>query len=73
VLVVQVTLMQPRNLILIGFVLLLLGFVIPFLIVVRVIPSTFFLNFLSYAASMLGLFLGMIGAVMYVRIHRHRN
>jgi glucan phosphoethanolaminetransferase (alkaline phosphatase superfamily) len=65
--------MQPRNLILIGFVLLLLGFVIPFLIVVRVIPSTFFLNFLSYAASMLGLFLGMIGAVMYVRIHRHRN
>ena len=72
-LVVQVTLMQPRNLILIGFVLLLLGFVIPFLIVVRVIPSTFFLNFLSYAASMLGLFLGMIGAVMYVRIHRHRN
>jgi hypothetical protein len=65
--------MHPRNLILIGIVLLVLGFVVPFLMVIRIIPSSFFLNFLSYAASMLGLFLGMVGVVMYVRIHRHRN
>ena len=65
--------MQPRNMILIGFVLVLIGFVVPFLIVIRVIPSTFLLNFLSYTASILGLFLGMIGAALYLRIHRDRN
>lgn len=65
--------MHPRNLALIGFVLVLLGFVVPFLIVLQVLPSTFLLNFLSYGASIVGLFLGMIGAAMYVRIHRSRN
>jgi hypothetical protein len=38
--------------------------------VMNVIPSTFFLNFLAYAASILGLFLGIIGAVYYVRTKR---
>lgn len=65
-------LMHPRNMMLIGFVLLLFGFVVPFLMVIQVIPSTFFLNFLSYTASILGLFLGMIGAALYVRIHRNK-
>jgi hypothetical protein len=61
---------QPWKLIVIGFVLVLLGFVLPFLMVVRVLESTIFLNFLSYGASVGGLLLGLIGAAMYVRIHR---
>ena len=61
---------QPWKLIVIGFVLVLLGFVLPFLMVVRVLESTLFLNFLSYGASVGGLFLGLIGAAMYVRIRR---
>ena len=61
---------QPWKLILIGFVLVLLGFVLPFLMVVRVLESSLFLNFLSYGASVGGLFLGLIGAAMYVRIRR---
>lgn len=55
-----------------GFVLVLLGFVLPFLMVLRVIPSTIFLSFLSYAASVAGLFLGLIGAALYVRTYRKR-
>ena len=62
--------MQPWKLILIGFVLVLFGFVMPFLMVMKVVESSFILNFLSYGASVLGLFLGLIGAALYVRTHR---
>lgn len=56
--------------ILLGFLLSVTGVVLPFLIVIHVIPSTFFLNFLAYGASLVGLFLGVIGASLYVREHR---
>lgn len=60
---------HPWKLLVAGFVLLLLGVLLPFLMVLRVIPSTFFLNFFAYTASFLGMILGMIGAVLYGRIH----
>ena len=60
-------------LILIGFVLVVVGAVLPFLMVMRVVEPTFFLSFLSYGASMIGLFLGFIGATMYVRERRGKN
>lgn len=56
----------PWGLILIGFLLVVLGMVLPFLMVIRMIPSTFFLNFFSYGISLIGLFLGIIGASQYV-------
>ena len=59
--------------ILIGFVLVVLGFVLPFLMVMRVLTSTFFLNFFSYGATMTGLILGFFGATMYAREHRRKN
>jgi len=62
--------MQPWKLIVIGFVLVLFGFVAPFLMVIKLVPSSLVLNFLSYGASVLGLFLGLIGAALYVRTHR---
>ncbi len=62
--------LSPWKIIGIGFVLVLLGFVLPFLMTIRVIPSTFLLSLLSYGASVSGLFLGLIGAAMYVRIRR---
>lgn len=57
----------PWALILIGFLCVLGGMVLPFLMVLRLLPSTFFLNFFSYGISVLGLFLGLIGASFYVR------
>lgn len=59
--------------ILIGFVLVVLGAVLPFLMVFRILESTFFLNFFAYGASMTGLFLGLIGASQYVRDHRKKE
>ena len=57
----------PWGLILIGFLLVLTGMVLPFLMVIKLVPSTFFLNFFSYGASFTGLVLGVIGASLYVR------
>jgi hypothetical protein len=58
------------QLILIGFVLVLLGAVLPFLMVLHVIQSTFFLNFFSYGASICGLFLGLYGAATFSRMNK---
>lgn len=63
---------RPLWLIAIGFVLVSLGAILPFLMVLRVLESTFFLNFFSYASSMAGLLLGVMGAALYVRLERKK-
>jgi hypothetical protein len=50
-----------RQLIAIAVILLLLGCIMPFLMVISVVESTIFLNFFSFGASVLGLFLGVAG------------
>jgi len=62
--------MRPWNLILIGFFLSVLGIALPFLMLMHIFPSTFFLNFFAFTASMTGLILGIIGASIYVQKHR---
>ncbi len=62
--------MRPATLILIGFLLSILGTVLPFLMLIRVLPSTFFLNFSAFIAMVVGLGLGIGGASQYVRQHR---
>jgi len=62
--------MNPKRFIIIGFFLVLIGFVAPFLMVMDILESTFFLNFLSYAASLGGLLMGIIGAAWNFRINR---
>jgi hypothetical protein len=61
---------HPKRLILIGFFLVLAGAVLPFLMVIQVLESTFFLNFFSFGATMAGLLLGMVGAATYVRLQK---
>jgi hypothetical protein len=53
---------SPQGLIVIGLLLMVTGVVLPFLMVMHILESTFFLNFFSYGASVSGLFLGIIGA-----------
>ena len=55
-----------------GLILSLVGVIFPLLMVIQVFPSTFFLNFFSYAASMSGLFLGIIGASQYIKGNRKK-
>ncbi len=65
--------LSPVKMILLGLFLVVLGVVLPFLMVLKIIQSTFFLNFFSYAASLAGLFLGLIGAASYVRERRRKD
>lgn len=56
---------RPERLLTIAVFLLLFGCIMPFLMVTQAVPSTFLLNFLSFAASVSGLFLGIIGIAQY--------
>ena len=58
---------RPRALLFIALGLLLFGWVVPFLMVLRMVESTFFLNFLSWGASVGGLYLGVIAVASLVR------
>ena len=58
---------SPRFLLTLGVTLMLLGIVLPFLMVIHVLESTFFLNFFSWGASVAGLALGTIGFATYSR------
>jgi membrane associated rhomboid family serine protease len=51
---------------------MVLGVILPFLMVLHIIASTFFLNFFSYTASLVGLILGLIGSAYYVRLKKKK-
>lgn len=46
------------------------GILVPFLMVIKVIESTYFLNFFSWGISTLGLALGTIGFTYYSKIKK---
>jgi len=58
---------SPRLLLGVSIVLMLLGIILPFLMVIRVLESTFFLNFFSWGASVAGLAFGTIGFALWSR------
>ncbi len=58
---------NPKRLIIIGFFLVLIGAVVPWLMILGYLKSTFFLNFVTYGASVSGLILGIMGAAMMSR------
>ncbi len=58
---------SPRLLLSLGVILMLLGVILPFLMVIHVLQSTFFLNFFSWGASVAGLAFGTIGFAVYSR------
>jgi len=49
---------------------MLVSVIIPLLMVLQVLGSTFFLNFLAYGLSVAGMLIGFIGMVSLVRIKR---
>jgi nitric oxide reductase large subunit len=65
--------MLRNRLIVSGFFLVLAGAVLPFLIVIGMLESTFLLNFVAYAASTIGIFLGVIGTATYVGEQRRQD
>jgi hypothetical protein len=62
--------LEPIHMILIGIGLMLAGWILPFLMVLHVLASSFALNFFAYAAQVSGLFLGVIGVAAFVRFRK---
>jgi hypothetical protein len=58
---------SPGFLLSLGIILMLLGIVLPFLMVIEVLESTFFLNFFAYGASVAGLALSTVGFALWSR------
>jgi hypothetical protein len=58
---------SPRLLLTLSMILMLLGIILPFLMVIKVLESTFFLNFFSWGASVAGLALGTVGFALWSR------
>jgi hypothetical protein len=58
---------SPAFLLSIGIILMLLGIVLPFLMVIQVLESTFFLNFFAYGVSVAGLAFGTVGFALWSR------
>lgn len=61
---------SPRFFLGLGLFLMLLGVILPFLMVIKVLESTFLLNFVSWAGSVIGLALGMIGVSLTTKRHK---
>ena len=57
--------LSPRLLLSLGLILMILGILLPFLMVIQLLESTFFLNFFAWGASVTGLAFGTIGFAMY--------
>ncbi|MCK4820333.1 hypothetical protein KA005_31505 [bacterium] len=64
---------NPKKILVIGSILVVFGFVGPLLMVLDILPSTYFLSFLSYGASVGGLILGVIGVSIFAGINKKRD
>jgi len=61
---------DPRLMMVVGVLLMVTGIVLPALILIKILESTYFLNFFSYFCQVLGLVLATLGLVTYVGIHK---
>jgi hypothetical protein len=57
--------MTPATLLAVGFVLILIGFLVPFLMVLQILESGLVLTFSAYGASLVGLVLSLYGVSHY--------
>jgi len=55
----------------VGALLMIIGVCLPLLMVVKVITATYILSFISYGASLVGMFLAFLGLFSYVRNRRN--
>jgi hypothetical protein len=58
---------DSKTLIWVGGIAVLLGCVLPFLMVLKYLPSTYFLNFLSYVFQLVGMTTSTVGAFSIVK------
>ena len=56
-----------------GIGLMVLSVVLAFMMVLQILPSTFWLNGLTYLASLVGLILGVVGVAYQVQFTKNRR
>ena len=56
-----------------AFCLVLAGAVLPFLMVIGVLPSSLWLSFVAYGSSVLGLLLGLVAAAQVFADRRRQD
>jgi putative Mn2+ efflux pump MntP len=56
--------LSGKQILVIGFCMVLFGFIMPWLMILGRIETTFFLAFLTYGVSLTGMILGVVGAAM---------
>ncbi len=61
---------SPRFFFILGSILLLIGWIIPLLILMNMIASTFVLSLIGWSASVSGLFIGFLGGAMWVKMNK---
>jgi len=61
---------SPRFFLILGSILLLVGWIIPLLVIMGVVKSMFFLNLMGWGASVSGLFIGFLGGAMWVKMNK---
>lgn len=61
---------NPKMMMVIGALLMILGVVLPLLMVIKMIESTFLLSFISYGASLAGMVMAFVGLFSYITFHR---
>jgi hypothetical protein len=62
----------PIRMLIIGGIFVVASVVLPLLMVVKVLESTIFLNFFSYIIGLVGTFMGIAGASMYIKYNRRK-
>lgn len=64
--------LSPVKMMVLGTLMMILGVVLPLLMVVKVIESTFLLAFISYGFSLVGMVMAFLGLFSYVSIRRNK-
>ncbi len=65
--------LDPKILLGIGLFLMVLGVALAYLQIISVLPLSFFLDFLSYGVSFVGLIAGMLGVISLLLRSRKRD
>lgn len=65
--------LSGRTIIIIGAILVILGFILPFLMVIHMLELGWLIDLFSFVASTAGVFLGLVGSAMYVEDQRRRQ
>ena len=61
---ITLMLLSPTQMLVVGSALVFLGFILPWLMLLRIVEATLFLSFVAYIAMVAGMVLGTVGAIL---------